>query len=167
MVKESNKELVLMVGIPGSGKSTFTKTHNITGYKVISRDEIRFNLVKPDEEYFSKETEVFSTFVSKTKEALANGENVIADATFINEASRTKFLRALGGSLEKTKIIAVKMDTPLEVCLERNEKRTGRAKVPREAIRRMELQSTTPDLEEGFDEIYIYKGKEVKVIAND
>lgn len=166
MAKELNKKLVLMVGIPGSGKSTFIKNHN-KNYKVISRDEVRFSMLKPNEPYFSREKDVFREFVNKTIEGLNAGGQVIADATFLNIPSRSKFLRALGRSLEGVKIIAIMMDTPLEVCLERNAKREGRALVPEDAIINMSSSLRTPALEEGFDEIYIYKGKEVKVIAND
>ena len=52
------KKLYVMCGGPGSGKSTWIKKNLPTfkGYtKVVSRDEIRFSLVKEGEEYFSKE----------------------------------------------------------------------------------------------------------------
>ena len=153
------KNLVLMVGTPASGKSTFIKENNKNNYKVISRDAIRFSLLKDDEDYFAHENEVYNIFINTTKEELEKGNNVIADATFLNENARVKFLRALGNSLENTKVTAIMMKTPLEVCLERNEQREGRAYVPRGAIRRMDAQKTIPSLDEGFDEVYIYIGK--------
>ncbi|MBO7535765.1 MAG: ATP-binding protein [Bacilli bacterium] len=153
------KNLVLMVGTPASGKSTFIKEHNKDNYKVISRDAIRFSLLKDNEDYFAHENEVYNIFINTTKEELGKGNNVIADATFLNKNARIRFLRALGRSLEDTKVTAIMMKTPLDVCLERNEQREGRAYVPREAIKRMDAQKTTPSLDEGFDEIFIYIGK--------
>ena len=46
-----------MVGIPGSGKSTWAKARckNNPHAAYISRDEIRFSLLKDEEEYFAKE----------------------------------------------------------------------------------------------------------------
>ena len=153
------KNLVLMVGTPASGKSTFIQEHNVKNYKVVSRDTIRFSFLKDNEDYFAHENEVYKVFVNTTKEELDKGNNVIADATFLSEGSRTKFLRALGKSLENTKVTAVMMKTPLEVCLERNEQRQGRAYVPRGVIRRMDAQKTVPAIEEGFDEVFVYIGK--------
>ena len=52
-------ELILMMGIPGSGKSTWVKNHMKSDDIYISRDEIRFSLLQPGDEYFSKEKEVW------------------------------------------------------------------------------------------------------------
>ena len=60
--------LYLMCGIPGSGKSTWIKQNKIESDAVISRDVVRFSLVKEHEEYFSKETEVFYTFIDQINE---------------------------------------------------------------------------------------------------
>jgi predicted kinase len=42
--------LYLMCGIPGSGKSTWIKQNKIESDAVISRDVVRFSLVKEHEE---------------------------------------------------------------------------------------------------------------------
>ena len=87
----AKSKLYLMMGIPGSGKSTYLKTRFIERLRVISRDEIRFSMVKEDEEYFSKEKEVYAEFISQIKEALKFEAEVFADATHLNETSRAKF----------------------------------------------------------------------------
>lgn len=153
--------LYVTVGIPGSGKSTMVNrvfeilVRDYGVGKIVSRDEIRYSLVKEDEPYFSKEKEVFKTFIEEIKEALKQYNFVVADATHINRGSRTKLLRALGSSLKDVRVVALVMSTNLETCLERNEQREGRAKVPEESIINMHQNFTIPECEEGFDEIWL------------
>ena len=157
---EKSKRLYVMVGIPGSGKSTCIKNSLgilIRDYgvgKVVSRDAIRFSIVKEDEPYFSKEKEVFNTFINEIKEGLENYDVVIADATHINQASRTKTLRALGTALKDVSVTAIVMTTDIEEALMRNMKRKGLELVPEDAIEHMWARYTEPELEEGFDAIY-------------
>lgn len=160
---EKSKRLYIMVGIPGSGKSTCIKNSLeilVRDYgvgKIVSRDAIRFSIVKEDEPYFSKEKEVFNTFIQEIKNGLADEKInfVVADATHINQASRTKTLRALGTALKDVKVIAIVMNTDLDTCLQRNMKRTGRELVPEDAIINMYHNLTTPNVEEGFDEVWL------------
>ena len=130
---------------------------------MISRDEIRFSLVSEDEEYFSKENEVYNKFVEEIKDGLINNDVVFADATHINEASRSKLLRSLGESLKDVKVIAIVIKPSLDVALAQNAQREGRKLVPRGQIRRMWFQFTKPTLEEGFDEIWTYKNFKYEV----
>ena len=124
---KTKKEWLKREEVDQKNKSTFIKEHNKDNYKVISRDAIRFSLLKDNEDYFAHENEVYNIFVNTTKEELGKGNNVVADATFLNKNARVRFLRALGHSLEDTKVTAIMMKTPLDVCLERNEQREGRA----------------------------------------
>ena len=91
------KTLWLMCGIPGSGKSTWIREHEKyfePSYKVISRDEIRFSMLGENDDYFSKEKEVWDEYVKQAKDSLSKNDDTILDATHLNEASRTKILRA-------------------------------------------------------------------------
>ena len=47
-------KLFLMMGIPGSGKTTWTSKYLRKLDKYVSRDEVRFSMVAENEEYFSK-----------------------------------------------------------------------------------------------------------------
>ena len=53
-------KLYVICGVPGTGKSTFCKNH-LTMFgddvKYVSRDDIRFSIVKEDEEYFEEQKE--------------------------------------------------------------------------------------------------------------
>lgn len=161
----AKSKLYLMCGTPGSGKSTYLKTRFVERPRVISRDEIRFSMVKEDEEYFSKEKEVYAEFISQIKEALKFETEVFADATHLNEASRAKTLRALGEVLKDVEVNVIWVRVPLETALAQNENRQGtRSYVPKSVIRRMHSQLTRPTKEEGFDHIYVFEnGKEKEI----
>lgn len=162
-----NHKLYILVGVPGAGKSTYLKDKLSSG-SVTSRDAIRFSLVKENEEYFSREKEVFNIFVSEIKKSLAENENTYADATHISIASRTKLLRALGSSLKDVEVIPIVIQVSLQTALDHNELRKGtRAYVPRSVIRRMYEQFEKPSFEEGFRKIIIWKSKESKYIYEE
>lgn len=131
------KTLYLMCGVPGSGKSTWVKNQlNKYPYSVhISRDEIRFSIVKENEDYFSQEKLVFQEFIRYIKEAFLLYDNVFVDATHLNETSRNKVLNQL--DLTDIDIIPVNFEVPLETCLNRNLLREGRSIVPDTVIRNM------------------------------
>ena len=161
-------KLYLLMGCPGSGKSTYLndRIKNSDGV-VISRDIIRFSLVSEDEEYFSRENEVYELFVKGIANALKFNKEVYADATHLNERSRAKLLRALGKNLKGVEVNVIYVRVPVEVAIQRNENRIGtRAYVPRSVIRRMYSQTTMPIKEEGFEHIYIVdeNGKEKEII---
>lgn len=154
--------LYLMCGVPGCGKSTFLKNKIKNNNSVIiSRDAIRFSIVKPDEEYFSHEDEVLEIFWNQINEALAANKTVYIDQTSLTPRARIWLLKHVTG-YEHANLIWI--DEDLETCLERNEMRKGtRAYVPREVIRRMFSQFIEPSLEEGFYRIFRYNSKENKL----
>ena len=145
-------DLYMLCGIPGSGKSTWVKKHLDKFDKYVSRDEIRFSMVAEDEEYFSKETEVFKEYCLQITENLNKGYNVFADATHINKGSRKKLLDNISGF---DNVFCIVIQNPLETTLKRNENRIGtRRYVPKSVIRRMHYQFEFPTHKEGFKTIY-------------
>jgi predicted kinase len=154
------KELILGMGIPGAGKSTYLEKHVPFGCVIVSRDAIRFSMVKPDEEYFSKETEVFNAFIAEIVHALEEGYDVYADATHLNAKSRAKVINAVMQRTVPSKISVLWVQVDLEVALAQNELRQGtRAYVPKSAIRRMNEQMRAVDLENEnyIDEVIVVK----------
>lgn len=146
-------KLYLMMGVPGSGKSTWIKNHMFPCQVHVSRDKIRFALVDEGEEYFSRETEVFNSFVEQINAFLSAGYDVYADATHISKASRNKVLSKINSHPEEINLIWINggLTTAL---LQNEERRDTRSYVPKSVIRRMNAQIEAPDFEEGFNVIY-------------
>lgn len=160
------KEVKIMVGIPGSGKSTFAKQEaqffEMDGFHVaiISRDEVRKSFVG-DGEYFSRENEVFEEFIRQINECLELGiDYVFVDATHISQQSRAKLLGRLRPD-ESTRLTFEVCDCGIDTCITRNALRTGFAKVPESAIRKM-ARGYRPPTPAEF-ELYKYGFKDVKI----
>lgn len=141
------KILYIMVGCPGSGKTyyakNFAKSENIN---YVSRDEIRFSLLKDGEDYFSHESATWSRFVAAIRTALDETGSCIADATHWGVASRKKLVNAL--KCDNLDVIHIVMKTSLKTCLARNQTREGRARVPDSAIRSIYAQIEPPTINE-------------------
>lgn len=157
----NKKNLVVMCGAPGSGKTTWLMNNDMAFPQpvvIISRDLIRFSLVAENEPYFSKEKEVYDIFISSLKNGIASSaETIVADATHINFYSRKKLLKALNSDnklKEKCNIIAIVMATDAETCLDRNAKRKGREFVPVAQLVDMLKRFEFPSKKEGFDKIF-------------
>lgn len=146
--------IIIMCGIPGSGKSTFCQRHFFE-YGYISKDQIRFSLLKDGDNYFSKEKEVVKQFIEKIKMYVQHDYNFVIDATHLTKSSRRKILSQLKVSpqLSANEIWCLFMKTDLNLALERNSHRTGRERVPDEVIKNMYESLEVPELNEGFDKI--------------
>ena len=150
-----SKTLWILCGIPGSGKSTwaenFIKEHNASydNYIRVSRDDIRFSLIEDGDDYFKHENLVWDIFIRHIRSGLVQYDNVIADATHLDERSRNKLIKELNLH-DSVKINCVFFDVPDTICLERNKQRTGRAFVPPSVIRRMGCQLTVPTFLEKY-----------------
>lgn len=160
--------LYILCGIPGCGKTTWTRNKmkentSSTDQKwvYVSRDEVRFSIIREEDDYFSKEKQVFNEFVNRICGNLSDAwvTNVIADATHLNENSRDKLINAIRRKRPNLPlhITIVYFDIPLEVSKFRNAKREGRARVPDSVMDRMYQQLEFPKLREGLERIEIVR----------
>lgn len=144
-----------MAGPPGCGKSTWVRTNLTVGSEWISRDNVRFAIIKDDEDYFSHEDEVFDTFINYINQTLENPniDQIFIDATHLSRRSRRKTTsRIRMTNVEELNCIC--FTTPKAVCHARNNLREGRSKVPASAIDNMFNAYSLPTKDEGFTHIY-------------
>ena len=83
--------------------------------------------------------------------------DVYADATHLSPKSRAQVLNQLKN---KDKVSAIYLDIPLNVILERNAQRKGRALVPESAVRRMYNSIILPTKIEGINRLIIIDEKQ-------
>lgn len=152
-------KLIMMMGCPGVGKTTWAKAHKGEYDTYVSRDDIRFSIVSENEEYFSQEDTVWQVFIYQITMALSRGKTVWADATHLNKRSRLKFLHAVYKYITPDEIEIVYVKAPISVALEQNEKRKGtRSYVPQSAIENMWYSIQEPEFREDkfrYNKIYI------------
>jgi predicted kinase len=147
--------VVLAIGLPGSGKSSWFKRHNITA---LSSDMVRQLLFDdPTEQRF--QDLVFSNLRSMLKARLiARRPMNYVDATNLSPHDRhtwVKMARDYGYDVH-----GVFFDVPLEVCMERNQRR--HRMVPEDVMRRMGAKLRPPTFEEGFSKITVVRVKKKK-----
>jgi len=144
------RELIIMVGVPGSGKSTYVKK-NLQDYKVLSSDEIRKELFG-DESCQSNNILVFNTLYKRAREYLLLGYNIVIDATSINVKERKRVLDNFKDL--QIKKIAIYIKTPIEICYKQDSERER--KVGKDVIDYFNSNFEVPTKEEGFDEVIIF-----------
>lgn len=141
--------LRVMIGAAGSGKSTFLLNNPRQQEVVLSPDQYlveHYNYQwSPDRaaEAWAAEYQRFGRLILEQR-ALA------FDAMFLSRIERSALVHiAKGAGYE---VWAVCLNTSLELCLERNQRR-DREPVPDERIRQMHKRLRLPTDEEGFDRI--------------
>ena len=142
-------KLIMMCGIPGVGKSTFAKKYLSQYSNYISRDEIRFSLLKEGEDYFAHEHRVWIEYVNRIADCLNEGKDVIADSTNLSEKSRKKLLKDVDlFSNVKYTIECYSFEVPVQIALARNAQTEGLAKVQGDALLNMAKNYTFPSYKE-------------------
>ena len=158
------KVLYIMCGPAGSGKTTYITRTIIAEDNLycahVSRDLIRFTMLKDGDDYFKYEDLVYKKFISELQETLKSDiyDCVFADATHLTAKSRTKLLDDIFKDKEidqsDVSIVPAFLDVDTKTCIERNASRTGRRKVPENVIIRMNDQKEFPKYDENE---YVYQ----------
>ena len=141
--------LTMLIGLPGSGKSTYAKRlSEITRATILSSDSLREELFGNINDQNHNE-EVFAELRKRCKENLLKLDDIIIDSTNISQKKRIGLLNELRNiDCQKTCVIIA---TPYKTCIQNNSQRER--KVPEETIRQMRASFHFPLYNEGFDEI--------------
>lgn len=150
--------LVLLVGVSGSGKSSFAQEH-FSRFEVLSSDFFR-GLVGNDETNQSVTAAAFEALNFVAAKRLEAGLLTVVDATNVQRDARAKLIEL--AKEHDVLVSAIVLDVPIRVCLDRNELR-GERKVPAAAINRQykELQRSEKALKrEGFARVHVLSTEE-------
>jgi len=141
-------KLIITVGLPGSGKSTYLAQ---LGVNAISSDEIR-RLIADDPHDQSMNARIFATVRYLVRQRIASGRPLTyVDATYLTLWERKPYVRLAqryGCELE-----ALFFDIPVEICIARNQARDR--VVPEAAIQEMARRLVPPSASEGFTYVRI------------
>jgi predicted kinase len=139
--------IVLLVGLPGSGKSTWVQSKSPSG--VLSSDTLR-ELLSDNPDNQNIHARVFRVLRYLLKHRLEQRRPVTyVDATNLTPYERRPYVKL--ADLFDAEIEAVFFDVPVDECITRNRAR-GRV-VPDEVIHKMAERLVAPHLKEGFSRV--------------
>lgn len=157
--------LIMMVGVAGSGKSTYAKTQilpTLNNGCIISSDDIREELTG-DASDQKHNQEVWAEVHRRIKSNLIEGKDVILDATNVSLKDRNRtMLAAQGIPNVDTKCVVVL--ATVEDCMEHQKNRERQ--VPKYAIIRQMSRFQLPTAREGWTNITFYNTSTEKDLAN-
>ena len=141
--------LAVMVGISGSGKSTYANGLKTSlKAELVETDAVRIELTGNAEDQ-SQNGSVFAVAKKRVNDYLSQGKNTIIDATSLSLRDRKDWIDI--GKANNAEIRAYFIDTPVSVCKAQNNKRER--KVPEWVIDKQASKLFGPTKSEGFDSV--------------
>jgi predicted kinase len=144
----------MLVGVPTSGKSTFSNQKKYKNYIRVSSDDILQEVAKERQQSYNT---VFKgnirfaqiAMMKVLRKAIEDGKSIIWDQTNLTRKQRREKLKHIPDTYKKT---AVYFIVDLETALKRNTQRPGKV-IPPEILERMIKEYELPTNAEGFDTI--------------
>jgi predicted kinase len=133
-------ELVLFIGLQGSGKSSFYRERFSGAHVLVSKD-----LWPHARRRDARQQRLIS-------EALAAGRSVVVDNTNPTVEGRAPLIAL--GKAHGARVVGYSFESSIEDCLARNARREGRARVPEVALYATRKVLRWPSPAEGFDALY-------------
>ena len=162
-----SRKLTMLIGIPGSGKSTLRESIKDENTMVLSFDDIKEELFAPGGPYedigyenngdYEKSGWKHPELIEKRrneliKEIKESDKNLIIDTTALTPKKRAQYFKWFKGCFDE--IDAVFVNTSLAKSLERNMARDRI--VPQDVIVRMATDLILPSKKESFNQVYEY-----------
>ena len=138
-------ELIIMIGLQASGKTTFARNRFGESYRYVSKD-----LLKNNRHPARRQRQLI-------EEALHQGLSVVVDNTNPTIEERKELIDL--GRLYNAEIIGYFFEIQLKQCLERNRTREGKARVPDIAIFATLKKLARPSYAEGFTKLFCVDNK--------
>ena len=156
MKEAKNRELVVAVGLPGTGKSTYIK-RKYNDYIIVSNDGIVNRLASKLGATYNQMFDALGrdNIIQMGKKefvrALKSGKSIVLDNTNLTKAIRKQYLK-LAPDYKKTALVFKLSQGELNKRLKEREKKTGKH-IPADVMKKMKKDYEEPTKAEGFDEI--------------
>ncbi len=137
------KTLIMMIGLPRSGKTTISNLLRDSGIPRICPDDLRA-MVHGKPFLPQWESLVWGTAEIMVTDALRTHDKVILDATNLLERNRGVWSRLLGIQFSKSEIKYIYVDTPASVCIARAQQNNQDYLIP--VIERMDREKQIPNV---------------------
>lgn len=161
-VTDGRPEIIVMVGLPGAGKSTYIR-------KMMAKSDVDYVIVSSDNEIerLAKEADLdyntgFEKFIGKAtglmkknfQNAINSGSNIIWDQTNMSIKKRRGILQKIPEQYRKIAVTFELTGEELQKRLDQRERETGKS-IPPHVVKSMAKSYSRPTKAEGFDSVIV------------
>jgi predicted kinase len=136
-------ECAILVGLPGSGKSTFYRERLASTHEVVSKDLLPASTRRQDQHD------------ALVRSLLGRGVSVAVDNTNASLAERASIIKI--AHEQHAHVVGYYIEATTREAVARNERREGKLRVPKVAIFACARRFVPPALDEGFDELHTFR----------